>query len=140
MLTASNHIVCINSSINFRKLIYEIIKKKHFITKISIYTGHRHFEVLLSFTLYIHIAKVCCCFSFICLYKYKHQFMMLIFLCICIKHSQYYKMRMNNSKWNLTKNCQTSWFSCRQLKISECSISLAWLGKCSKSKIATLQL
>ena len=36
------------------------------------------------------------------------------------------------------KSCQTSLFSCGQLKISKCSTSLAWLGECSKSKVTPL--
>ena len=36
------------------------------------------------------------------------------------------------------KNCYVSWFSHGQLKISKCSISLAWLGECSKSKVTPL--
>ena len=48
MLITSNTIVCINTSMDFRKLIYENLEreKKHFTTNISIYTGHRHFDVL----------------------------------------------------------------------------------------------
>ena len=39
---------------DFRKVIYENVEKKnHLITNISIYTGHRYFEVLWSFILYI---------------------------------------------------------------------------------------
>ena len=39
---------------DFRIVIYENVKKNiHFTTNISIYTGHRHFEVLWSFILYI---------------------------------------------------------------------------------------
>ena len=139
MLIASNHIVCINSSIDFWKLIYEIIKKKTFHHKnIYIYGSQAFWSFIKFYFVYTYCKGLLLFFFYLPLQK--SQFMMLIFLCICMKHSQYYKMRQNNSKWNLTKNCQTSWFSCRQLKISECSISLAWLGKCSKSKIATLQL
>ena len=47
-------------------------------------------------------------------------------------------MRKNNSKLNFTKNHRTSWFSCGQLNISKFSILLAWLGKCSKSKVIPL--
>ena len=36
------------------------------------------------------------------------------------------------------KNHQASWYSCKQLKISKCSISLARLGQCSKSKVTPL--
>ena len=41
---------------DFQKLILKTSKKKkknHFTTNISIYTSHRHFEVLCSFILYI---------------------------------------------------------------------------------------
>ena len=40
---------------DFPKVIYENVKEKniYFTRNISIYTGHRHFEVLLSFILYI---------------------------------------------------------------------------------------
>ena len=41
-------------------------------------------------------------------------------------------MRKSNSKSILTKNHWASWFSRRWLKILKCSVSLAWLGKCSK--------
>ena len=44
-------------------------------------------------------------------------------------------MRKNNIKLNFPKNCWASWFSCGQLKISKCTISLTWLDECSKSKI-----
>ena len=45
----SNPIVCINTSMDFQKLsYYKNVGKKniHFTTNISIYMGHRHFEVL----------------------------------------------------------------------------------------------
>ena len=42
-------------------------------------------------------------------------------------------MRKNNSKSNFTKNSR--W----RLKISKCSISLARLGECSKSKVTQLE-
>ena len=47
-------------------------------------------------------------------------------------------MKNNNSKLNFKKSRRASWFSRRQLKISKCSISLAWLGECSKSKVIPL--
>ena len=49
-----------------------------------------------------------------------------------------HRMRKSNSKLNFTKNCQGGWFCCRQLKISKYSISLAWLGECSKRKVTPL--
>ena len=47
-------------------------------------------------------------------------------------------MRKSSSKLDFTKNCQTSWFSCRHLKISKCFLSLAQLGEFSKSKVTSL--
>ena len=44
-------------------------------------------------------------------------------------------MRKNNSKLDFIKNHQASWFSHEWLKISKCSISLAWQVKCLKSKV-----
>ena len=39
-----------NSSMDFRLSdLWKPVEKMHFTTKISIYTGHRHFEVLWSF-------------------------------------------------------------------------------------------
>ena len=70
----------------FMKALKKVI---HFTTNISIYTGYRHFEVI-----------------------------MLIFLCICIKHSQHQEIR-KNSKLNFMKICQASWFSHRRLEISK---------------------
>ena len=49
-----------------------------------------------------------------------------------------WKWIKNNSKLNFTKIYQASWFSHRWLKISKWSISLTWLGKCSKSKVTSL--
>ena len=47
MFIRSNPIVCINTSMDFQKLIYENVEKKpHFATSISIHMGHRHFELL----------------------------------------------------------------------------------------------
>ena len=37
-------------------------------------------------------------------------------------------IKSNNSKLNFTKNYWVSWFSCRQLKITKCSIFLTQLG------------
>ena len=65
---------------------------------------------------------------------------MLRFLRICIKHYQHQEMRKNNSKLNFTKNHRANWFSCGWLKISKCSISLAPLDECSKSKVKLLGL
>ena len=43
---------------DFQKIIYKNVKKKKRITtNISIYMGHRHFEVLWSFILYILYIK-----------------------------------------------------------------------------------
>ena len=51
-------------------------KKKHFTTNISIYTGHKHFEVLGSFMKFhfVHIVKVCFVFKklSLCLYSPIH--------------------------------------------------------------------
>ena len=63
---------------------------------------------------------------------------MLIFLCICIKHLQHQEMRKNNTKLSFTKNRRASWFSHGQLKITKCSIWLAWLSECSKNKVIPL--
>ena len=35
-----------NTSMDFQKVIYENVGKKHLTTNISTYTGHRNFEVL----------------------------------------------------------------------------------------------
>ena len=48
------------------------------------------------------------------------------------------EMRKNNSKLNFMKNPWVSLISCGRLKISKCSISLAQLGECSKSKVRPL--
>ena len=44
-------------------------------------------------------------------------------------------MRKNSSKVNFTKNGQASWFSCRQLKVSKCSISLADWASAKKVRL-----
>ena len=49
-----------------------------------------------------------------------------------------HKMRKSNNKLNFMKNGRAICFSHGQLKISKCSISLAQMGKCSKSKVAPL--
>ena len=103
-------------------------KNIQFTTNISIYKGHRHSEVLWSFTLYI-LQRLVLSLKIV---------IMLIFLSICIKYPQHQEMRKNNSKLNFMKNGWVSWFSCGQLKISKCSISFAWLGECSKSKATPL--
>ena len=41
-------------------------------------------------------------------------------------------MRKSNRKLNFTENLWASLFSCGRLKISKCSISLAWEAECSK--------
>ena len=64
--------------------------------------------------------------------------LMLIFVCICMKHSQHQQIRKNDSKSIFTKNRRASWISRRRLKILKCSISLARLGECSKSKFTPL--
>ena len=72
---------------------------------------------------FVHIAKVC--------FVFKDQFS-------CLYYMNKTLMRKSNSKLNFTKNYRASWFSHAQLKISQCSISLAQLGECSKSKVAAL--
>ena len=106
MLITSNAIVCINTSMDFWKLIYENFEKKP-ISNISTYAGHRHFEVLWSFIFYILWRFV------FCLWK---TVIMLTFLCICIKHSQHYEMRKNDSKLNCMKNHRVYWFSHGRIK------------------------
>ena len=60
---------------------------------------------------------------------------------ICMhKTLQHYEMRKSNRKVNFTKNRWASLFSRGRLKISKCSISLAWVGECSKSKVTPLLL
>ena len=97
MLISSSPFDCMNTSMDFRKLIYENVKEKTFISQqTSIYTDHhRHFEVLLSFILYI---------------------LQGVFLSLKTSHCAYippymHKVpptlgneRKNNSKLNFTKN------------------------------------
>ena len=61
-------------------------------------------------------------------------------LYVCIKLSQDKEMRKSNRKLNFMKNRWASLFSRGQLKISKCSISLAWEVECSKSKVTPLLL
>ena len=94
-----------------RECLWNKIQKKKFVRVTDIL---KFYEVL--FCTY--------CKGLFCLYKIA---IMVIFLHICMKHSQHQEMRKNR-KLNFTKNCQASWLSFRQLKISKCSISLAGLG------------
>ena len=46
-----------------------------------------------------------------------------------------FRNKHSNSKLNFTKNCHVTWFSCRPLKISECSISLTNWVSTQKAKL-----
>ena len=100
----------------------------HFITNISIYTGHRHFEDLWSFTLYILLRFVLSLNNSHYAYIPPHMRKALKAL----------GNEKDNSELNFMKNCRVSWFSRGRLKISKCSISLVRLGECSKSKFTPL--
>ena len=110
----------------FRKWFMKMLKKTPFIPQQTyLYIPSQTFWSFMAIY-FVHIVKV-----FVSL----KTVIMLIFLCICIKHSQHLEMRKNNSKLNFTKKCWASWFSCGQLKISKCSISLTRLGECSKRRL-----
>ena len=83
--------------------------------------------------LYTQSQTFWCFMKFYCKLQIVH--IMLILLLIYIKHFQHWEIRKNKSKLNFTKNRQATWFSCRRLKISKISISLAWLGECSKIRL-----
>ena len=130
-----------NTSMNFLKVvIYQNVKKKKkkkekekkkkFKTNISISMGHRHFEILWSFIFYILCRLVLSSrnshYAYILLYMHKTLSTL--------------GMRKNNSKLNFTKNRWTSLFLHGWLTISKCSIPLAQLSECSKSKVTPLVL
>ena len=104
--------------------------KKHSFHNKHIYMlyGSQTFWSFMKFY-FIHMVKV--------RFVFKKSVIVLMFLHICIKHSKHLEMWKSNSKLNFTKNHWVSWFSCGLLKISKCSISLAWLGECSKIKVTT---
>ena len=97
MLISSNPFDCMNTSMDFRKLIYENVKEKTFISQqTSIYTDHhRHFEVLLSFILYILQGVFLSLKTSHCAYipPYMHK-----------APTTLGNDRQNNSKLNFTKN------------------------------------
>ena len=110
---------------DFQKVIYENVEKNPFISR-QIYRS----ETFLSFMKfyfvhivhYVHILKN----SY---YAYIPPYMHKSLLTLGDKKEQqqiefYEKL--------------SRWFSYRRLKVSKCSISLARLGECSKSKVATL--
>ena len=105
--------------------------KKHSFHNKHIYMlyGSQTFWSFMKFY-FIHMVKV--------RFVFKKSVIMLMFLHICIKHSKHLEMWKSNSKLNFTKNHWVSWFSCGLLKISKCSISLIWLGECSKIKVTPL--
>ena len=115
-----------------QKVIYKNAEKSPFISQ-QTYLYTRVTNILKFY------AVLFCtyCKGLFCLYK---TVMMLIFLCICKKHFQHQEITKNNSKLNFKKNRWASWFSRRWLKISKCSISLAWLRECSKSKVTPLHV
>ena len=115
----------------FRKLIYENVEKKHSFHNKRIYIyGSKTFWSLMKFY-FVNIVKVC-------FFVFKNSHYAHIPLYIYVIHSQQWEMRKNNSKWNFTINRWASWFSCGRPKISKCSVSLAQLGECSKSKVILL--
>ena len=112
MLITSNPIVCINISMDFRKLIFEIIKKNISPQNIYIYRSQAFWSFIKFYFVYTYCKGL---LFFLYLPLQKSQFTMLIFLCICTKHSQHYEMR-KNSKWNLTTNRRTSLIFLRATK------------------------
>ena len=78
---------------------------------------------------FVHIVKVCF------VLKNSHHIYTPLYMHKIIPNQE---MRKNYSKSDFTKICQMSWFSCGWLQISKCSISLAQLSNCSKSKVTPL--
>ena len=112
------------TTLDFRKVIYENVeKKKHSFRNKHIYIYGSHTS--WSFILYI-------------LQRFVLSLETVAMLSICINHFHHWELRKNNSKLKFTKNRRASWSSRGRLKISKFSISLVWLGECSKIKIIPL--
>ena len=86
-------------------------KSIHFTTDISIYMSHKHFEVLWSFILHILQRSVLSLKN--SHYAYIPPYM----------HKTLLTLGNEKEQWQIKfyKNCWARWFSCRWLKISECS-------------------
>ena len=110
----------------FKKWFMKTLKQKniHFITDISLYIRSQTFWSFLKFY-FVHIVKVCFVY-----YAYIPLYMNKTLLTLGNEKEQ--------QQIKIYKNCWISWFSCGQLKISKCSISLTQLGECSKNKVTPL--